>query len=36
MPDWIEIITRIGAAALIGAAIGLNRHLHHKPGACEL
>ena len=31
MPDWIEIITRIGAAALIGGAIGLNRHLHHKP-----
>ena len=30
MPDWIEIITRIGAAALVGGAIGLNRHLHHK------
>src|SRR5712691_5044151 len=30
MPDWLEIITRIGAAALVGAGIGLNRHLHHK------
>src|SRR6476646_7541789 len=30
MPDWLEIITRLGAAALIGGGIGLNRHLHHK------
>jgi len=30
MPDWLEIITRLFAAALIGGGIGLNRHLHHK------
>jgi putative Mg2+ transporter-C (MgtC) family protein len=30
MPDWIEIITRLGAAALIGGGVGLNRHLRHK------
>ena len=30
MPDWMEIITRIGAAALVGGGVGLNRHLHHK------
>jgi putative Mg2+ transporter-C (MgtC) family protein len=30
MPDWLEIITRLLAAALIGGGIGLNRHLHHK------
>jgi putative Mg2+ transporter-C (MgtC) family protein len=30
IPDWLEIFTRIGAAALIGGGIGLNRHLHHK------
>ena len=30
MLDWLEIVTRIGAAALIGGSIGLNRHLHHK------
>ena len=30
MPDWLEIITRLLAAALIGGSIGLNRHLHHK------
>ena len=30
MSDWLEIITRLGIAALIGGAIGLNRHLHHK------
>jgi putative Mg2+ transporter-C (MgtC) family protein len=30
MPDWMEIITRIGAAALVGGGIGLNRHLRHK------
>ena len=26
-----DIILRLGAAALIGGAIGLNRDLHHKP-----
>lgn len=30
MIDWIEVIARIGAAAVIGGAIGFNRHLHHK------
>jgi putative Mg2+ transporter-C (MgtC) family protein len=30
MPDWFEVFARIGSAALIGGAIGLNRHLHHK------
>ena len=25
------IVLRLGTAALIGAAIGLNRNLHHKP-----
>jgi len=30
MLDWYEILTRIGAAAVIGAAIGLNRHRHRK------
>jgi putative Mg2+ transporter-C (MgtC) family protein len=30
MPDWFEIITRLGVAALVGGGIGLNRHLHHK------
>lgn len=30
MPD-LDIILRLGAAALIGGAIGLNRDLHHKP-----
>ncbi len=30
MLEWCEILTRIGAAALFGGAIGLNRHLHHK------
>ncbi len=28
--DWMEILGRVGGAALIGAMIGLNRHLHHK------
>lgn len=31
MPDLAEIILRLGGAALIGAAIGLNRDLHGKP-----
>ena len=30
MPEWLEILTRLGAAAVIGGGIGLNRHLHHK------
>lgn len=31
MLDWLDIITRLGAAALIGGGIGLNRYAHHKP-----
>jgi putative Mg2+ transporter-C (MgtC) family protein len=30
MLEWVEIFTRLGAAAAIGGSIGLNRHLHHK------
>jgi putative Mg2+ transporter-C (MgtC) family protein len=30
MPDWLEIITRLITAAVVGGGIGLNRHLHHK------
>jgi putative Mg2+ transporter-C (MgtC) family protein len=30
MLDWSEIILRLTAAAAMGGAIGLNRHLHHK------
>jgi putative Mg2+ transporter-C (MgtC) family protein len=30
MIDWMEIIARIGTAAIAGCALGLNRHLHHK------
>ena len=30
MSEWIEILARLGAAALVGGGIGLNRHLHHK------
>src|SRR5262249_81342 len=30
MPDWMEIMTRLAAAALVGGGIGLNRHFHHK------
>ena len=29
--EWLDIILRLGSAALIGGAIGLNRDLHHKP-----
>lgn len=29
--DLIEIVLRLGAAALVGGVIGLNRDLHHKP-----
>ena len=28
--DWTEIVVRLGAAAVIGVALGLNRYLHHK------
>lgn len=31
MLDWLDIIARLGSAALIGGIIGLNRDLHHKP-----
>jgi putative Mg2+ transporter-C (MgtC) family protein len=31
MLDWLEVIARLGAAAIIGGAIGLNRYAHHKP-----
>ena len=30
MLDWPEIALRLGAATVIGCAIGLNRDLHHK------
>jgi putative Mg2+ transporter-C (MgtC) family protein len=30
MLECIYIVTRLGVAALIGGAIGLNRYLHHK------
>lgn len=28
--DWIEVFARLGTAAFIGAAIGLDRELRHK------
>ena len=31
MTPWQDIFLRLGMAALIGGAIGLNRDLHHKP-----
>ena len=31
MSDYLEIIARLGAATLVGGAIGLNRNLHGKP-----
>jgi putative Mg2+ transporter-C (MgtC) family protein len=31
MIDWMDIVLRLGAAMLIGAMLGLNRELHHKP-----
>jgi putative Mg2+ transporter-C (MgtC) family protein len=31
MLDWLEIIYRLGAATLVGGAIGLNREFHGKP-----
>jgi putative Mg2+ transporter-C (MgtC) family protein len=30
MSEWFEILSRLGAAAVVGGAIGVNRHLHHK------
>jgi putative Mg2+ transporter-C (MgtC) family protein len=29
--EMLEIVLRLGAATLVGAALGLNRDLHHKP-----
>ncbi len=29
--EWTEIVLRLGTATLAGAALGLNRDLHHKP-----
>ena len=31
MLGWIDVATRLGVAAVIGGAIGLNRYAHHKP-----
>lgn len=31
MTDWHDIILRLGSAAALGGAIGLNRNLHGKP-----
>src|SRR5215470_11580934 len=31
MPDFTDIVLRLGAATVIGGAIGLNRDLHGKP-----
>src|SRR6185295_10948052 len=31
MIDWMDIILRLGAATLVGGALGLNRELHNKP-----
>jgi putative Mg2+ transporter-C (MgtC) family protein len=31
LPDWFEIVMRLGAATLAGGLIGLNRDLHGKP-----
>ena len=28
--SWIEVILRLGTAALMGGALGLNRFMHHK------
>jgi len=31
MPDaWLDIVARLALSAVVGAAIGLNRDLHHK------
>jgi putative Mg2+ transporter-C (MgtC) family protein len=29
--DTIDIALRLGAALLVGGALGLNRHLHNQP-----
>src|SRR6478609_3025050 len=31
LPDWLEIVLRLGVATLAGGLIGLNRDLHGKP-----
>lgn len=31
MLDWMDIVARLGAAMVIGGALGLNRELHNKP-----
>jgi len=31
MLGWPDVITRLAAAALVGAAIGLDRYAHHEP-----
>jgi putative Mg2+ transporter-C (MgtC) family protein len=31
MLDWLEVTYRLGAATLVGGAIGLNREFHGKP-----
>jgi putative Mg2+ transporter-C (MgtC) family protein len=31
MLDWLDVTARLAAAALVGAAIGLDRYAHHKP-----
>ncbi len=31
MIGWMDIVLRLGAAMLVGCALGLNRELHHKP-----
>jgi putative Mg2+ transporter-C (MgtC) family protein len=31
MDSWLDIFLELGAATVIGAAIGLNRELHNKP-----
>jgi putative Mg2+ transporter-C (MgtC) family protein len=31
MIGWLDIFIRLGAATVIGGAVGLNRELHHKP-----
>lgn len=35
-PDFVEILLRLGAAVLAGAAIGVNRDLHGKPAGVRL
>ena len=35
MADWSDVILRLVGAATIGALIGLNRDLHHKPSGLK-